>query len=182
MKNKPIAATNASEEFRRPLNLPKILDGKFYSNIQPHPKTPGGIQATCTTCFGTISGTTKSTGNFLSHIKRRHKEILPSCQLYCSAKNLSCFTQSDLKFPGNFPMTLTNSPVPLMLSYSTAGSGSKDSKTPEQITTVANSNLIPAIPAFLRSDSSSSSTANNNNMGNATNPANGVFKQSPQHI
>lgn len=72
---------------RKPFTLPKILDGKFYKNIQPNQKTPGAIQATCTSCFGLISGTTKSTGNFLSHIKRRHKELLPLCQLYCQAKS-----------------------------------------------------------------------------------------------
>ncbi|XP_017958172.1 modifier of mdg4-like isoform X6 [Drosophila navojoa] len=72
---------------RKPYTLPKILDGKFYKNIQPNQKTPGAIQATCTSCFGLISGTTKSTGNFLSHIKRRHKELLPLCQLYCQAKS-----------------------------------------------------------------------------------------------
>ncbi|KAH8374626.1 modifier of mdg4-like isoform X1 [Drosophila serrata] len=77
---------NDDESFRKPFSLPKILDGKFYKNIQPNQKTPGAIQATCTTCYGLISGTTKSTGNFLSHIKRRHKELLPLCQLYCQAK------------------------------------------------------------------------------------------------
>ncbi|XP_053946026.1 modifier of mdg4 isoform X1 [Anastrepha ludens] len=70
----------------KPLTLPKILDGKFYKNVQPNRKTIGGIQATCTTCFATISGTTKSTGNFLSHIKRRHKDILPTWKLYCQTK------------------------------------------------------------------------------------------------
>jgi len=36
------------ESFRKPFTLPKILDGKFYKNIQPNQKTPGAIQATCT--------------------------------------------------------------------------------------------------------------------------------------
>jgi len=83
-----LAVTYLSDEesFRKPFTLPKLLDGKFYKNIQPNQKTPGAIQATCTTCHGLISGTTKSTGNFLSHIKRRHKELLPLCQLYCQAK------------------------------------------------------------------------------------------------
>ncbi|KAL7727408.1 hypothetical protein ACLKA6_003066 [Drosophila palustris] len=76
-----------SMSIRKPFTLPKILDGKFYKNIQPNQKTPGAIQATCTSCYGLISGTTKSTGNFLSHIKRRHKELLPLCQLYCQAKS-----------------------------------------------------------------------------------------------
>lgn len=66
--------------------MPKLLDGKFYKDVQPNRKTFGGIQATCTTCLGVISGTTKSTGNFLSHIKRRHREILSSCQMYCQTK------------------------------------------------------------------------------------------------
>lgn len=78
------------------ITLPKILDGKFYRDVQPNQKTVGGIQATCTTCLGTISGTTKSTGNFLSHIKRRHKDILVTCQLYCRTKvqNVSSLTSN----------------------------------------------------------------------------------------
>lgn len=61
-----LAVTYLSDEesFRKPFTLPKLLDGKFYKNIQPNQKTPGAIQATCTTCHGLISGTTKSTGNF----------------------------------------------------------------------------------------------------------------------
>ncbi|XP_034137623.1 modifier of mdg4-like isoform X1 [Drosophila guanche] len=83
------------ESFRKPFTLPKILDGKFYRNIQPSQKTAGAIQATCTACCGLISGTTKSTGNFLSHIKRRHKDLLSLCQQYCQAKvnNVVCGSQ-----------------------------------------------------------------------------------------
>ncbi|KAH8369273.1 hypothetical protein KR009_006140 [Drosophila setifemur] len=84
--NLAVTCLSDDESFRKPFTLPKILDGKFYKNIQPNQKTPGAIQATCTTCYGLISGTTKSTGNFLSHIKRRHKELLPLCQLYCQGK------------------------------------------------------------------------------------------------
>lgn len=184
--------TDNNDDFRRPLNLPKILDGKFYNNIQSHPKTPGGIQATCTTCFGKISGTTKSTGNFLSHIKRRHKEILPSCQLYCSAKNLSCFNQTDIKFPGNFPMTLTNSNVPIMLAYPTSTPVTVTKEHKPQVScvtttamvmsvapTTTNPNVIPAVSTYLRSDSSPSSQTTANNVVTINNPTNGVFKQSP---
>ncbi|XP_068152129.1 uncharacterized protein pre-mod(mdg4)-E [Drosophila tropicalis] len=89
------------ESFRKPYSLPKILDGKFYKNIQPNQKTPGAIQATCTTCFGLISGTTKSTGNFLSHIKRRHKELLPLCQLYCQAKNVVVNSSTSASAPSS---------------------------------------------------------------------------------
>lgn len=69
------------------MNIPKILDGKYYNNIKPNNKTPSGIVATCTKCWAVISGTTKSTGNFLSHIKRRHKDILIDCQQYCHAQS-----------------------------------------------------------------------------------------------
>ncbi|XP_017475179.1 PREDICTED: modifier of mdg4 isoform X1 [Rhagoletis zephyria] len=77
---------NSDAQVKETLTLPKILDGKFYRDVQPNLKTVGGIQATCTTCLGTISGTTKSTGNFLSHIKRRHKDIIATCQMYCRTK------------------------------------------------------------------------------------------------
>ncbi|XP_049304974.1 modifier of mdg4 isoform X1 [Bactrocera dorsalis] len=77
---------NSDAQVTKPMTLPKLLDGKFYKDVQPNRKTFGGIQATCTTCLGVISGTTKSTGNFLSHIKRRHREILSACQMYCQTK------------------------------------------------------------------------------------------------
>ncbi|XP_075152962.1 modifier of mdg4-like isoform X3 [Haematobia irritans] len=144
------SAAGSSEEFRKPQNLPKILDGKFYNNIQPHPKTPGGIQATCTTCSGIISGTTKSTGNFLSHIKRRHKDILPSCQLYCSSKSLSCFNQVDMKFPP-FPGGMTSPPTPILLHYA---ANMKDVKTE----TVPTSTTIAAMSTFVRSGTNTSSS------------------------
>lgn len=95
---------------RRPFTLPKILDGKFYKNIQPNQKTPGAIQATCTSCYGLISGTTKSTGNFLSHIKRRHKELLPLCQLYCQAKS-TVNVNTNASSNGNKPATLNTIPA-----------------------------------------------------------------------
>lgn len=180
MKRKP--STDAADEFAKPLSLPKILDGKFYCNIQPHPKTPGGIQATCTTCFGTISGTTKSTGNFLSHIKRRHKDILPSCQLYCSAKNLTCFNQSDFKFHSNFPLTLTttSSPAaPILLAYTSTAGGGKEPKAPEPLTPgviagCSAAGVMPAIPTFFRNETTSSN--NTNSFGHTNSSANGVFK------
>ncbi|XP_017081864.1 modifier of mdg4-like isoform X1 [Drosophila eugracilis] len=100
------------ESFRKPFTLPKILDGKFYKNIQPNQKTPGAIQATCTTCYGLISGTTKSTGNFLSHIKRRHKELLPLCQLYCQAKTNGSVSAIKTETPNLNSMVTSTTPTP----------------------------------------------------------------------
>ncbi|KAH8278538.1 hypothetical protein KR018_004716 [Drosophila ironensis] len=97
--NLAVACLSEDESFRKPFTLPKILDGKFYKNIQPNQKTPGAIQATCTSCFGLISGTTKSTGNFLSHIKRRHKDLLRLCQLYCQAKTNGSVAAAPVKNP-----------------------------------------------------------------------------------
>jgi len=82
------SSSDSSDRQRVPQKLPVILDGRFYTNVQPNAKTVGGIQATCTSCFGIISGTPKSTGNFLSHIKRRHKDILTACQLHCQGKTV----------------------------------------------------------------------------------------------
>uniref|UniRef100_A0A1A9WMN9 FLYWCH-type domain-containing protein n=1 Tax=Glossina brevipalpis TaxID=37001 RepID=A0A1A9WMN9_9MUSC len=154
------------EHFRKPLNLPKILDGKFYNNIQENQKTPGGIHATCTSCYGIISGTTKSTGNFLSHIKRRHKDILASCQLYCSAKGL---TDSKLALALNLPSLPTSIRI---------------LKKPH--------NVIPPTQAVLRTYSTvrcdppsisnqSSSQHSNNNENTNEHSANGIFKASPIH-
>ncbi|KRK03040.1 modifier of mdg4 isoform X2 [Drosophila yakuba] len=111
-----LAVTYLSDEesFRKPFTLPKILDGKFYKNIQPNQKTPGAIQATCTTCHGLISGTTKSTGNFLSHIKRRHKELLPLCQLYCQAKANGTVPAVKNSPPNPNPVVTSATSIPAM--------------------------------------------------------------------
>ncbi|XP_017119626.2 modifier of mdg4-like isoform X2 [Drosophila elegans] len=107
------------ESFRKPFTLPKILDGKFYKNIQPNQKTPGAIQATCTTCYGLISGTTKSTGNFLSHIKRRHKELLPLCQLYCQAKTNGTVPAVKNPPPNPSPVVTSTTPTVEMMTQVT---------------------------------------------------------------
>ncbi|KAI8046390.1 hypothetical protein M5D96_002592 [Drosophila gunungcola] len=107
------------ESFRKPFTLPKILDGKFYKNIQPNQKTPGAIQATCTTCYGLISGTTKSTGNFLSHIKRRHKELLPLCQLYCQAKANGTVPAVKNPLPNPSPVVTSTTPTVEMMTQVT---------------------------------------------------------------
>lgn len=174
-------SSNATDESRKPQNLPKILDGKFYNNIQPHPKTPGGIQATCTSCFGIISGTTKSTGNFLSHIKRRHKDILASCQLYCSAKSLSCFNQADIKFPPGvpFPVAMASNPVPFVVSFPNS---TKESKQQGVVTSPPARNIITStvMTSYVRGDLTPTTATSGNNV---IHPTNGVFKQSPSsHI
>uniref|UniRef100_A0A6P4FRK0 Uncharacterized protein LOC108053878 n=1 Tax=Drosophila rhopaloa TaxID=1041015 RepID=A0A6P4FRK0_DRORH len=110
---------NDDESFRKPFTLPKILDGKFYKNIQPNQKTPGAIQATCTTCYGLISGTTKSTGNFLSHIKRRHKELLSLCQLYCQAKTNGTVPVAKNPLPNPSPMVSSTTPTVEMMTQVT---------------------------------------------------------------
>lgn len=147
------------DDCRKPLSLPKILDGRFYRNIQPNRKTPGGIQATCTSCLGIISGTTKSTGNFLSHIKRRHKEILASCQIYCSAKGVS---DSKLAVAFNTPFRIppirrhrSSSPPPLpSLAVRNYLSHLRSSKKYQTLPS-----KMPRIPNFIsiRYDSSSRS-------------------------
>lgn len=160
-----VGGAAANEEFRKPMNLPKILDGKFYNNIQPHPKTAGGIQATCTSCFGIISGTTKSTGNFLSHIKRRHKDILATCQLYCSAKSLTCFIQDDVK-QTPVPVSMTSAQMPLILPYCPV----KEVKpVPTGTTTTTSSTSGRNVITTFARGSQSTTPANNS--------ANGVYKQ-----
>ncbi|KAL9893457.1 modifier of mdg4-like isoform X6 [Glossina fuscipes] len=157
-RNKAVANPKL-ECFRKPFNLPKILDGKFYNNIQENLKTPGGIHATCTSCYGIISGTTKSTGNFLSHIKRRHKDILASCQLYCSAKGLS---DSKLALALNLPSLPTSIRI---------------LKKPQNVIPAAQ--VLPALRTYsaIRCDSSSPQNSNNNDNTSEHSP-NGIFKTS----
>ncbi|KAH8318150.1 hypothetical protein KR074_011404 [Drosophila pseudoananassae] len=125
-----VTSLSDDESFRKPYTLPKILDGKFYKDIQPNLKTPGAIQAICTSCCVLISGTTKSTGNFLSHIKRRHKELLPLCQLYCQAKS-------------NGTVAATKNPVPV----STSPAPSVTDPVQETVATVAPVVTYPPAPA-----------------------------------
>ncbi|KAH8250296.1 hypothetical protein KR026_010363 [Drosophila bipectinata] len=126
-----VTSLSDDESFRKPYTLPKILDGKFYKDIQPNLKTPGAIQAICTSCCVLISGTTKSTGNFLSHIKRRHKELLPLCQLYCQAKS-------------NGTVAATKNPVPVSTSQTAL---SVTEPVQESIATVAPVVTYPPAPA-----------------------------------
>ncbi|XP_017091203.2 modifier of mdg4-like isoform X1 [Drosophila bipectinata] len=126
-----VTSLSDDESFRKPYTLPKILDGKFYKDIQPNLKTPGAIQAICTSCCVLISGTTKSTGNFLSHIKRRHKELLPLCQLYCQAKS-------------NGSVAATKNPVPVSTSLTAA---SVTDPVQETVATVAPVVTYPTAPA-----------------------------------
>uniref|UniRef100_A0A1A9VHY5 FLYWCH-type domain-containing protein n=1 Tax=Glossina austeni TaxID=7395 RepID=A0A1A9VHY5_GLOAU len=160
-RNKAVA-NRKLESFRRPFNLPKILDGKFYNNIQENQKTPGGIHATCTSCYGIISGTTKSTGNFLSHIKRRHKDILASCQLYCSAKGL---TDSKLALALNLPSLPTSIRI---------------LKKPQNV--IPATQVLPALRTYssIRCDPSSPQNSNNNDNTSEHSP-NGIFKTSSIH-
>lgn len=99
----------------------------------PNQKTPGGIQATCTSCSGIISGTRKSTGNFLSHIKRRHKEILSSCQLYCSAKSLAF----------NIPIRLQSLTIPRLASDVSNKRARRSQKKFGKMTTFPSSASLP---------------------------------------
>lgn len=43
-------------------------------------------KATCLTCNRQVAGSIKSTGNFYSHIDKRHPELSKSCREYCIIK------------------------------------------------------------------------------------------------
>lgn len=65
--------------------LPKILDGTYY-------KVPATVsysystKATCLTCKREVAGSIKSTGNFHSHMDKKHPSLAESCRAYCQIK------------------------------------------------------------------------------------------------
>lgn len=68
---------------RRKTRIPLILDGKYFSiesNID------GNIIARCTECNEQKKGSLTSTGNFKSHFRMKHLEILPTVEAYLKSK------------------------------------------------------------------------------------------------
>lgn len=78
--------------------LPKVFDGTYF--VVKH-MTEDKILAICRTCNKELSGSTTSTGNFFSHIKRLHPEILSDCKSYIngSLPKTSLASSSDCYFP-----------------------------------------------------------------------------------
>ncbi|KAK0085184.1 hypothetical protein PV325_008872 [Microctonus aethiopoides] len=56
-----------------PVRLPAILDGDFFSVIRVD---NSNVTVKCTHCLKLLNGNLKSTGNFLSHIKRVHPFLI----------------------------------------------------------------------------------------------------------
>lgn len=65
--------------------LPKILDGKFYK-VSTTVSLTYTVKATCTACSREVGGSIKSTGNFYSHIDKKHPELSQSCRAYSHIK------------------------------------------------------------------------------------------------
>lgn len=63
--------------------LPKIFDGKYFVVMKIDEDK---IDASCKLCGCSRSGSIKSTGNFLSHIKRMHGEKYMECKEYIALK------------------------------------------------------------------------------------------------
>lgn len=59
--------------------LPKIVDGKFFTFCS---KENNSIKATCVTCKQNVLGSATSTGNFLSHLKRKHPSRVEEYKTY----------------------------------------------------------------------------------------------------
>lgn len=83
-------------------SLPKVFDGTYF--VVKH-MTEDKILAICRTCNKELSGSTTSTGNFFSHIKRLHPEILSDCKSYINGsltKSCSSTPTPDYYFPQRF--------------------------------------------------------------------------------
>lgn len=67
-------------------SLPKIFDGKYFV-VQKIDSEK--ITASCKLCGCMRNGSIKSSGNFLSHLKRKHTEIYTDCKEYIALKTLN---------------------------------------------------------------------------------------------
>lgn len=70
--------TNEQIAKRPKYSLPRILDGQFYhleGNVDDI-SSDGRISVKCNTCNKTRKGNIKSTGNFLSHYRSAHSELV----------------------------------------------------------------------------------------------------------
>lgn len=61
--------------------LPKIFDGKYFV-VEATNDNTGNIEARCTMCNEAKKGNISSTGNFLSHYKKKHEHELKDVQQY----------------------------------------------------------------------------------------------------
>lgn len=64
--------------------IPKILNGKYYS-IQKN--EDGNIEAMCNNCDEVKKGNISSTGNFRTHIKKKHPSLLSQLDEYLNDIN-----------------------------------------------------------------------------------------------
>lgn len=62
---------------------PRILSGKYFQIIFKEERC---IKAQCQNCPKIISGSISSTGNFLSHIFKKHPALYNKVKTYCSTR------------------------------------------------------------------------------------------------
>lgn len=73
--------------------LPKVLDGTYYKVCSPVSYTYT-VKATCLTCNREVAGSIRSTGNFFSHMDKKHPDRAENCRAYCQSKTRK---SSDMK-------------------------------------------------------------------------------------
>lgn len=69
---------------KRPrIEIPKLLDGKYFTIT----KQDGfRVEATCSRCQTIRKGDINSTGNFMTHIRRKHPDLIEAVNLYKKSK------------------------------------------------------------------------------------------------
>lgn len=80
--------TDAQDFVTESCSLPKILDGKFYK-VSTTVSLTYTVKATCMECNREVGGSIKSTGNFYSHIDKKHPELSESCRAYSQNRRQS---------------------------------------------------------------------------------------------
>lgn len=66
---------------------PRIFDGKFFI-IEAQDDKTGNVEAKCTACNESKKGNVASTGNFLSHYKKKHSSQLEELKQYIKSGKL----------------------------------------------------------------------------------------------
>lgn len=69
-----------------PQDLPKIFDGTFFDLSLSSIHSDNKVRAKCVACSREISGSLKSTGNFYSHIDKKHPELSIQCRQHSQSR------------------------------------------------------------------------------------------------
>lgn len=78
-----VLATEFNDQIQNKSSVPRILDGIFFSIVS---NDNGNIVARCVNCYENRKGNLKSTGNFKSHYRLKHSNLIGKLEEYLKGK------------------------------------------------------------------------------------------------